>query len=44
MSIGTGSRSSALLDLLETEIVPLFYQRGPDNMPQRLDARSCGRR
>jgi len=26
--------SGALLDLLETEVVPLFYQRGPDNVPQ----------
>jgi len=25
--------SGALLDLLETEVVPLFYQRGPDNVP-----------
>jgi starch phosphorylase len=26
--------ADALLDLLENEIVPLFYQRGPDNVPQ----------
>ena len=26
--------SGALLDLLENEVVPLFYRRGPDNVPQ----------
>ena len=26
--------AGALLDLLENEVVPLFYQRGPDNVPQ----------
>ncbi|MEP7307685.1 MAG: alpha-glucan family phosphorylase [Acidobacteriota bacterium] len=26
--------SGALLDLLESEVVPLFYRRGPDNVPQ----------
>jgi starch phosphorylase len=25
--------AGALLDLLENEVVPLFYQRGPDNVP-----------
>jgi starch phosphorylase len=26
--------AGALLDVLENEVVPLFYQRGPDNVPQ----------
>jgi starch phosphorylase len=26
--------AGALLDLLESEVVPLFYRRGPDNVPQ----------
>jgi starch phosphorylase len=26
--------SAALLDVLENEVVPLFYQRGPDNVPR----------
>ena len=31
--------SQALYDLLEKEIVPLFYDRGPDNIPRRWTER-----
>ncbi len=40
--------SEMLYDLLETEVVPLFYERGPDDVPREWTARmkesirSCG--
>ena len=31
--------STSLFDLLEREVVPLFYERGPDNIPRKWIAR-----